>query len=203
MKNYIKMFIFHIFLDWIELSNMIVAENFVGITPGWIKYKTSGRNQRHDLVFRKMLALSFIVPLTILSLIALIINATILFIVILCKQVRAFTIKSTTKHFKFNCFVWFCQVSPSNILLFHLGIVESLLSVVFLIFSVPLLAHGDENTTVNAICNANAFFLTLLHPIALWTVCGLNFDRYYCISAPLHYNAIVSSNKVKLKKNMI
>lgn len=89
-------------------------------------------------------------------------------------------------------------MTPSNILLFHLGIIESLLCIVFLIFSVPLLTRGDENTITNGICNVNAFFVTLLHPIALWTVCGLNFDRYYCISAPLHYNAIVSTNKVRM-----
>lgn len=96
----------------------------------------------------------------------------------------------------FNLFSIF-QVSPSNILLFHLGIIESLLCVVFLVFSVPLLTRSDENVAVNTICKLDAFFLTLLHPIALWTVCGLNCDRYYAISAPLHYNAIVSSKKVR------
>lgn len=117
-------------------------------------------------------------------------------------------------------------------MLFHLGIIESLLCIVFLIFSVPLLTRGEENAAVNTICNLDAFFLTLLHPIALWTVCGLNCDRYYAISgwflfslilsffmcvcicslydelysifsAPLHYNAIVSSKKVKFPKENI
>lgn len=91
----------------------------------------------------------------------------------------------------------FTQVTPSNILLFHLSIIESLLCIIFLIFSVPLLTHGEENSITHSICNVNAFFLTLLHPVALWTVCGINFDRYYCISAPLHYNNIVSTNKVR------
>ncbi|XP_031633244.1 uncharacterized protein LOC116347014 [Contarinia nasturtii] len=118
-----------------------------------------------------LLPLSFTVPLTILSLIALIINITVLFIVVLCKQ-----------------------VSPSNILLFHLGIIESLLCIVFLVFSVPILTNPVEN--FSTICKLDAFFLTILHPIAVWTVCGLNCDRYFAISAPLHYNAIVSSRKV-------
>lgn len=89
-------------------------------------------------------------------------------------------------------------MSPSNILLFHLGVIESLLCMVFLIFSVPLLTRNDEYITAHTICSLNAFFTTLLHPIALWTVCGLNFDKYYAISAPLHYNAIVNSKKVFL-----
>lgn len=182
-----------------------------------------------------MLSLSLTVPLTVLSLIALCINITILLIVILCKQVgqKSVCMPKLTIHYygyaerNANCnksddafFVYIYihkqhdtnaikrffmlvqpllnfQVSPSNILLFHLGIIESLLCIVFLVFSVPLLTRGDENATVNTICKLDAFFLTLLHPVALWTVCALNCDRYYAISAPLHYNAIVSSKKVR------
>lgn len=88
------------------------------------------------------------------------------------------------------------QVSPSNILLFHLGVVESLLCIIFLIFAVPLLSRNDEIITVKAICTIHGFLITLLHPIALWTVCGLNCDRYYAIAAPLHYNAIFNPKKV-------
>lgn len=88
------------------------------------------------------------------------------------------------------------QISPSNILLFHLAIIETLLCVIYLVLAVPLLTRDDESMAAHTICNLNAFLTTLLQPIALWTVCGLNCDRYYAISAPLHYNAIVNSKKV-------
>lgn len=88
------------------------------------------------------------------------------------------------------------QISPSNILLFHLAIIETLLCVVYLVLAVPLLTRDDESIAAHTICSLNAFLTTLLQPIALWTVCGLNCDRYYAISAPLHYNAIVNSKKV-------
>lgn len=77
-----------------------------------------------------------------------------------------------------------------------MGVVESVLCIVFFVFSIPLLIKSDEVVTGPAICSLYGFFMTLLHPIALWTVCGLNCDRYYAISAPLHYNAIVNSKKV-------
>lgn len=89
------------------------------------------------------------------------------------------------------------QITPSNILLFHLSAVESLLCIVFLLFSVPFYFREDAYVAVSTICGFHGFLLTLLHPVALWTVCGLNCDRYYAISAPLHYNAIVNSRKVR------
>lgn len=45
-------------------------------------------------------------------------------------------------------------------------------------------------------CSLHGFLLTLLHPVALWTVCGLNCDRFYAIAAPLHYGALVNTKKV-------
>lgn len=89
------------------------------------------------------------------------------------------------------------QISPSNILLFHLAVIETLLCIIFFILAVPLLTDTEELITTHTVCNLNAFLTTLLQPIALWTVCGLNCDRYYAISAPLHYNAIVNSKKVR------
>lgn len=38
--------------------------------------------------------------------------------------------------------------------------------------------------------------LHALHPLQLWTVCGLHADRAAAIAAPLHYAAIVSARKV-------
>lgn len=41
--------------------------------------------------------------------------------------------------------------------------------------------------------------LHALHPLQLWTVCGLHADRAAAIAAPLHYAAIVSPKKVRYK----
>lgn len=44
-------------------------------------------------------------------------------------------------------------------------------------------------------CACGALLLAL-HPLQLWTVCGLHADRAAAIAAPLHYAAIVSARKV-------
>jgi hypothetical protein len=78
---------------------------------------------------------------------------------------------------------------------------------VFLLFSAPALLRGGGSTAqagsgavsgvvTGPLCAIHGFLFTLLHPVALWTVCGLNCDRYYAISAPLHYTNLVSTRKV-------
>jgi hypothetical protein len=81
--------------------------------------------------------------------------------------------------------------TANNLLLLHLGVVDSLLCSMFLVFSAPTLLRGWTMP-----CTVHGFLFTLLHPVALWTVCGLNCDRYYAISAPLHYGALVNPRKV-------
>lgn len=81
--------------------------------------------------------------------------------------------------------------TANNLLLLHLGIVDTLLCTMFLVFSAPPLLRGWAMP-----CTLHGFLFTLLHPVALWTVCGLNCDRYYAISSPLHYGALVSPRKV-------
>ncbi|CAH0382451.1 unnamed protein product [Bemisia tabaci] len=110
------------------------------------------------------------VSLTILTLIGAFLNCYILLVVLLSKQAQ----------------------TANHILLLHLGIVDVLLCAMFLIFSAPTLWR-DSNWMP---CNIHGFLFTLLHPIALWTVCGLNCDRYYAISSPLHYAALVNPRKV-------
>uniref|UniRef100_A0A182PUB8 G-protein coupled receptors family 1 profile domain-containing protein n=1 Tax=Anopheles epiroticus TaxID=199890 RepID=A0A182PUB8_9DIPT len=34
-----------------------------------------------------------------------------------------------------------------------------------------------------------------LHSIALWTLCALNFDRYFAIATPLHYGTFINTKK--------
>lgn len=105
----------------------------------------------------------------------------------------------TISHILF--FLSFFQISPNNILLFHLGIIDSLLCILFCLFSVPVLARSDELVSLQTFCSFHGVLMTFFHPLALWTICGLNCDRYYAIAAPLHYNAIVNSKKVYIYIN--
>ena len=84
-----------------------------------------------------------------------------------------------------------------------------------MIFSLPTIAqHDGGNSSVddiivsmasvesgsaafNAFCSLQGFFLTSMHPMAIWTICCLNCDRFYAIAAPLHYGAIVNTKRVR------
>ncbi|XP_075218114.1 uncharacterized protein LOC142322910 [Lycorma delicatula] len=109
------------------------------------------------------------VPLTLVTILGLLVNGYIFLMVLLSKQIH----------------------TANNLLLLHLGFVDSLLCSVFLLFSASGLARAGSTS-----CTVHGFLFTLLHPVALWTVCGLNCDRYYAISAPLHYGALVSPRRV-------
>ncbi|GAB0087232.1 uncharacterized protein DMENIID0001_015230 [Sergentomyia squamirostris] len=123
-----------------------------------------------------MLPLSLGVPLAIVSVIGLLMNGYILLVVILTKQ-----------------------ISANNLLLLHLGLVDTLLCFLFLLFSLPSIARpGSWLITAETPCNLHGLLLILLHPVALWTVCGLNCDRFYAIAAPLHYGTLVNTRKVIL-----
>ena len=74
--------------------------------------------------------------------------------------------------------------SASSVLLVHLG-------------AVGALASGAALCGGGAACACSAL-LHALHPLQLWTVCGLHADRAAAIAAPLHYAAIVSAKKVGL-----
>ncbi|XP_055373660.1 uncharacterized protein LOC129607002, partial [Condylostylus longicornis] len=91
------------------------------------------------------------------------------------------------------------NITTNNILLSHLSITQILLSLVFLIFSFPVIViNGAWIASAEFSCKLNGFLLITLHPLVLWTICGLNWDRFYAISAPLHYNTIVTNKKVTL-----
>lgn len=90
--------------------------------------------------------------------------------------------------------------TANNILLLHLGTLDTLIGLLFLTFALPDLYHYDalfEGTP----CVINGFVFTLLHSMNLWTICGLNCDRYYAIAAPLHYGHLVSPKKVSEVNN--
>ncbi|KAF5293547.1 hypothetical protein FQA39_LY03032 [Lamprigera yunnana] len=85
--------------------------------------------------------------------------------------------------------------TANNILLLHLGVLNTLLGVLFLTFSAPGLTRSNW-LSIGAPCAVHGFLFTLLHPLVLWTICGLNCDRYYAIAAPLHYGHLVNTKKV-------
>jgi hypothetical protein len=89
----------------------------------------------------------------------------------------------------------FQVTTANNILLLHLGAIDVLLGVLFLVFSVPGFTKSGW-LTEGVPCVLHGFLYNLLHPLALWTICGLNCDRYYAIAAPLHYTHIVNAKKV-------
>ena len=86
--------------------------------------------------------------------------------------------------------------SANNLLLLHLGVVGVCLGAVL---GALLLCGGGAESGVKGVelpraapCSLPGFLLSLLHPVALWTLCGLHTDRYFAISTPLHYGAKVS-----------
>ncbi|KAJ8680273.1 hypothetical protein QAD02_016060 [Eretmocerus hayati] len=114
------------------------------------------------------------VPLVLVSALGLLLNAYVLIIVLgLSKQAQP-------------------QQTANTLLLIHLGAVETAVCLVLLIF-----ATGNW-PVAGTWCVLHGFLLAVLHPIALWTVTGLNCDRYYAIAAPLHYTALVSPRRVVL-----
>ncbi|XP_050532830.1 probable G-protein coupled receptor 21 [Daktulosphaira vitifoliae] len=87
--------------------------------------------------------------------------------------------------------------SPINVLLIHLSTVDLIVCVAVLISALPEV-FTIKQPIAPWLCPVHGFIFTLLHPIAIWTVCGLNCDRYYAIAAPLHYGTLVNSKKIML-----
>lgn len=66
----------------------------------------------------------------------------------------------------------------------------------------------DDTTTRSTIsdslhdsmCSVNDLLIHLLQPIGLWTISCINFDRYYAICSPLHYNTLFTTKKVRILK---
>ncbi|XP_051160458.1 uncharacterized protein LOC127281023 isoform X4 [Leptopilina boulardi] len=115
---------------------------------------------------------AFGVPIVLVSCVGLLLNAYILLVVLgLGKQIHQ-------------------QQTANTLLLIHLGAVEAAVCLVLLIFSTGSWPFAGTW------CVIHGFLLALLHPVALWTVTGLNCERYYAIAAPLHYAALVSPRRV-------
>lgn len=122
-----------------------------------------------------MTSLMLTIPLTIITVLSILLNVFIIIIVVVSRQAAV----------------------ANNILLLHLGSVNTLLGLLFLVFSTPGLVRTTTPwLTAGPACCVHGFLFQLLHPVLLWTLCGLNCDRYYAIAAPLHYSHIVNSKKV-------
>ncbi|XP_012537502.1 uncharacterized protein LOC105837350 isoform X2 [Monomorium pharaonis] len=98
--------------------------------------------------------LAFNVSLILVSTLGLLLNGYVLLVVLgLSKQTQQ-------------------QQTANTLLLIHLGIVEAAVCLILLIFTI---LSPDVSDTW---CILHGFLLALLHPVALWTVTGLNCDRY-------------------------
>lgn len=96
-------------------------------------------------------------------------------------------------------FPFLFQVSANNFLLIHLALVDVLLCFFFFAFALPTIARSDNwLDSVEWACTIEGLLLTILHPMAIWTTCGLNCDRFYAIASPLHYSAIVNPRRVAI-----
>lgn len=63
------------------------------------------------------------------------------------------------------------QQTANTLLLIHLGAVEAAVCLILLIFTT------GSWPIAGTWCVLHGFLLALLHPVALWTVTGLNCDR--------------------------
>lgn len=89
---------------------------------------------------------------------------------------------------KFNfvfTYIFVQSVSVGCVLLVHLG-------------AVGALASGAAAVCGGGGACACGVALHALHPLQLWTVCGLHADRAAAIAAPLHYAHLVSPKKVNI-----
>lgn len=80
-----------------------------------------------------------------------------------------------------------------------MGLVDVFLCFFFFSFSLPIIARGGSDNwldNLNWVCTLEGLLLALLNPMAMWTTCGLNCDRFYAIASPLHYSAIVNPRRV-------
>uniref|UniRef100_A0A2H8U065 G-protein coupled receptor 161 n=1 Tax=Melanaphis sacchari TaxID=742174 RepID=A0A2H8U065_9HEMI len=87
--------------------------------------------------------------------------------------------------------------SPINVLLTHLSAVDLIVCIAVLVSILPEIFNQYEKVAP-WLCPVHGFLFNFLHPMAIWTVCGLNCDRYYAIAAPLHYGTLVNSRKIMM-----
>ncbi|CAG9861855.1 unnamed protein product [Phyllotreta striolata] len=119
----------------------------------------------------KSLILSIL--LVLIAIAGLILNGYILIVIFLTKQLK----------------------SPNHLLLVHLAFIDISSALAFLAFYLPGI-NGKEWSPSGDGCLLYGFLFALLQPLAIWTICGLNCERFYVIAVPLRYSRIVTSKKV-------
>uniref|UniRef100_A0A182MH55 G-protein coupled receptors family 1 profile domain-containing protein n=1 Tax=Anopheles culicifacies TaxID=139723 RepID=A0A182MH55_9DIPT len=85
----------------------------------------------------------------------------------------------------------------SKILLLHLGVVNAVLCLFYLVFYTASLLQllPVALDAMDVACLMFGLCFNTLHSIALWTLCALNFDRYFAIATPLHYGTFINTKK--------
>ncbi|KFB48935.1 hypothetical protein ZHAS_00016934 [Anopheles sinensis] len=85
----------------------------------------------------------------------------------------------------------------SKVLLLHLGVVNAVLCLFYLIFYIFSLCRvlPVALDAMDVACLLFGLCFNTLHSIALWTLCALNFDRYFAIATPLHYGTFINTKK--------
>lgn len=97
--------------------------------------------------------------------------------------------------------------TANNILLLHLAVVDIVHCLETLSMITPSaindhFSSSDGGSVVaeenigGSLCQVHGFLWTVLLPVAVWTLCGLNCDRYAAISSPLHYSRLVRSKRI-------
>lgn len=138
----------------------------------------------------------------LISISGIAINAYIIFVIIKEKQVRCKRNASEDIYFYIYLkrMIWLLQVNSANgMLLVQVSAVELALSVSVIMCSMPFMIFDNQSFPLGY-CTMCGFLISFLRPVALWTLCGLNCDRYYAISAPLHYGSLINSRKVRQLK---
>lgn len=54
----------------------------------------------------------------------------------------------------------------------------------------------QKSRLIESVSSFNDLLIHLFQPIGLWTISCINFDRYYAICSPLHYNTLLTTKKV-------
>lgn len=96
--------------------------------------------------------------------------------------------------------------SPINVLLTHLSAVDLIVCIAVLVSMLPETFNQYEQVAP-WLCSVHGFLFTFLHPMAIWTICGLNCDRYifinhiilpWCANDMVYFNFLIKNCKNKV-----
>ena len=73
---------------------------------------------------------------------------------------------------------------PGSLLLVHLGLSNSVLSLTFLLLSSPTILTGSPVAGLT-MCQVSGFIVHLVNPLVIWNLAGIHLERFVAISHPL------------------